>query len=82
VKEKNYKWFFLLYFPVIKIVVNKPTDNVTGISSASFDETNFFKWKTFISRKFFHRIEHQYPHIKLKELHIVPRFGKEKICVI
>jgi len=58
-------------------VVNKPTDNVTGISSASFDETNFFKWKTFISRKFFHRIEHQYPHIKLKELHIVPRFGKE-----
>ena len=78
-KEKD---FFLLYFPVIKIVVNKPTDNVTGISSASFDETNFFKWKTFISRKFFHRIEHQYPHIKLKELHIVPRFGKEKICVI
>jgi len=40
VKEKD---FFLLYFPVIKIVVNKPTDNVTGISSASFDETNFFK---------------------------------------
>jgi len=63
-------------------VVNKPTDNVIGISSASFDEINIYKWKTFISQKFFQRIEHQYPQIKLKELHIVPRFGKEKICVI